>query len=251
MTRHNAPPRAAAVLAPQSLLFALPIAASPSILADQTQIASNTTNKDVTDRAAPPGRPGQQGSGFGCSGGTGGGNKPGGGGSGGGKPGGGFGGSGGTGGGGGKPGGGFGGSGGSGGSGDHRPGGGFGGSGGSWQGGSGFGGSGGSGFGGSGGSWQGGSWGEPGNYWEDDYDMVTLYEDAGYRGARISIRRWHSDLSRTPFNDRVSSIRTRGGLWQVCTDANFRGRCITLTGSVANFERLGINDQISSIRRVR
>lgn len=87
-------------------------------------------------------------------------------------------------------------------------------------------------------------------YQDEDADVAHLYEDANYSGRQISVTEASRDLSRWGFNDRVSSIRLRGGRWQVCTDADFGGRCVVLSASVNNFAALGVNDQVSSIRRL-
>jgi len=78
----------------------------------------------------------------------------------------------------------------------------------------------------------------------------VLFEDAGFRGSRITVSDREPDLSRQGFNDRVSSARFNGGRWQLCSDAGFRGRCVTVDDSVGNFADIGLNDQISSLRRL-
>ncbi|MCX9156361.1 beta/gamma crystallin-related protein [Niveibacterium sp. 24ML] len=92
--------------------------------------------------------------------------------------------------------------------------------------------------------------GQDGGYQDEDGDVALLYEDANYAGRQISVTESSRDLSRWGFNDRVSSVRLKGGRWQACTDADFGGRCVILTGSVGNFAALGVNDQVSSIRRL-
>lgn len=93
--------------------------------------------------------------------------------------------------------------------------------------------------GGSGGGWNGG-WGRT---------SITVYENANFRGASREFVGEDRNLGRTPFNDRISSMRVRGR-WEVCTDAEFRGRCRIVEGDV-RFLSDGFNDRISSMRPVR
>uniref|UniRef100_UPI0017489D42 beta/gamma crystallin-related protein n=1 Tax=Brevundimonas aurantiaca TaxID=74316 RepID=UPI0017489D42 len=94
-------------------------------------------------------------------------------------------------------------------------------------------------LGGSGGGWNGG-WGRT---------SITVYENANFRGASREFVDEDRNLGRTPFNDRISSMRVRGR-WEVCTDAEFRGRCRIVEGDV-RFLSDGFNDRISSMRPVR
>src|SRR5262249_671709 len=58
-----------------------------------------------------------------------------------------------------------------------------------------------------------------------------------------------SDLDRTDFNDRASSLVVQSGDWLVCEDAHFQGRCVTLhPGEYPSLDRMGLNHRISSIR---
>ena len=86
----------------------------------------------------------------------------------------------------------------------------------------------------------GGGWGR---------SSITVYEDANFRGASREFTSEDRNLGRTPFNDRISSMRVEGR-WEVCTDAEFRGRCRIVEGDV-RFLNGGFNDNISSLRPVR
>ena len=57
---------------------------------------------------------------------------------------------------------------------------------------------------------------------------ITLYENPGFQGRRMTLRGTTPDLDRTQFNDRAESIVVREGVWEVCTDARFSGRCVRL-----------------------
>ncbi|MFN3836933.1 MAG: beta/gamma crystallin-related protein [Brevundimonas sp.] len=77
---------------------------------------------------------------------------------------------------------------------------------------------------------------------------ITVYENSNFRGASREFTSEDRNLGRTPFNDRISSIRVQGR-WEVCTDAEFRGRCRVIDGDVRNLSG-GFNDSISSVRPV-
>lgn len=79
---------------------------------------------------------------------------------------------------------------------------------------------------------------------------VTLYVHANDRGPSLGLNRDIADLSRYRFNDNVSSIRIRSGVWEVCEHANYRGRCQIVDASVDRLNGIRLNDNISSIRRI-
>lgn len=91
----------------------------------------------------------------------------------------------------------------------------------------------------------GGNWGGNGGR-----NTITVYRDANYRGASLTLRGAVPDLRSSGLNDRISSMRFQGE-WEACTDANFRGRCQTFSNDVGNLDRFGMNDSISSLRPVR
>ena len=93
----------------------------------------------------------------------------------------------------------------------------------------------------------GGGWG-PGNGGGWNRSSMTVYENSNFRGASREFTSEDRNLGRTPFNDRISSIRVQGQ-WEVCTDAEFRGRCRIIDGDVRNLSG-GFNDSISSLRPV-
>lgn len=97
--------------------------------------------------------------------------------------------------------------------------------------------------GGNGGGWGGGNGGGWGR------TSITVYENSNFRGASREFTGEDRNLGRTPFNDRISSVRVQGR-WEVCTDAEFRGRCRIVEGDVRNLSG-GFNDSISSMRPVR
>ena len=94
-----------------------------------------------------------------------------------------------------------------------------------------------------GGGWGGGN----GSGW--GRSSITVYENSNFRGASREFIGEDRNLGRTPFNDRISSVRVQGR-WEVCTDAEFRGRCRIVEGEIRNLNG-GFNDSISSMRPVR
>lgn len=105
-----------------------------------------------------------------------------------------------------------------------------------------------------GGGWNGGNGGNNGGGWGGNnggwgQSSITVYESADYRGDSREFTSEDTNLGRTPFNDRISSVRVQGR-WEVCTDANFRGRCRIIDGDVRNLAPLGLDRNISSLRPV-
>jgi hypothetical protein len=79
--------------------------------------------------------------------------------------------------------------------------------------------------------------------------QVTLFQDDGFQGRRLSANGAVENFADRGFNDEASSAEVRGGTWQVCTDAYFRGQCATLRpGNYPSIGSLGLNDKISSLR---
>jgi hypothetical protein len=79
---------------------------------------------------------------------------------------------------------------------------------------------------------------------------VILYADVEFRGASRETGE-SRDFRNLDFNDTVSSIRIRSGVWEFCSDADFRGHCMTFDHDVPSLVPFGFNDTISSMRRVR
>lgn len=80
---------------------------------------------------------------------------------------------------------------------------------------------------------------------------AVLYEYPGFGGRSFVIEGdVVSNMGRTGFNDRASSIRIEGGYWMFCTDAFFQGTCRTFgPGEYASLP-WDITDKISSGRRI-
>ena len=91
----------------------------------------------------------------------------------------------------------------------------------------------------------GGAWVPPGT------PRAILYEYGGFGGRTFVIEGdVISNLDRTGFNDRASSIRIEGGYWMFCTDAGFQGTCRTFgPGEYASLP-WDITHKISSGRRI-
>lgn len=77
---------------------------------------------------------------------------------------------------------------------------------------------------------------------------VCFYEHVNFGGASFCMNPRERRSSLGAWNDRISSIRVRGGAEaQVCEHDNFRGRCVVVDRNVRDLGRRG-NDIISSIR---
>ena len=86
--------------------------------------------------------------------------------------------------------------------------------------------------------------------YRDVGSVVILYEHEGFRGETRRLGRDLRELSAIGFENRASSVRVRGGAWELCDAPGFRGHCIVVTDDVTNLRERGINDRVSSIRRV-
>ena len=80
---------------------------------------------------------------------------------------------------------------------------------------------------------------------------IVLYENDDFNGRTYSSFNSVSNLGDSGFNDRASSVRIRGGRWQLCADAYFRGNCVTLgPGEYRSLRAMGMNDKLSSAREL-
>lgn len=72
-----------------------------------------------------------------------------------------------------------------------------------------------------------------GNNWSDERPMwfgagngtVILYEHNNFEGKSRTLESPVRNFDQIGFNDMVSSLIVRRGLWELCTDAEFRGTC--------------------------
>lgn len=88
--------------------------------------------------------------------------------------------------------------------------------------------------------------GRPGR--PDRRAQVCFYERANFNGASFCARPGERIRALGAWNDRISSIRVRGGAEaQVCEHNGFNGRCVVIDRDVRNLGRRG-NNIISSIR---
>lgn len=80
---------------------------------------------------------------------------------------------------------------------------------------------------------------------------LTLFGRENFSGRRFQANEAISNLDRTGFNDRASSVIVRDGSWQLCEDAYFRGRCVMLQpGRYSSLREIGLSDRISSVREL-
>ena len=98
---------------------------------------------------------------------------------------------------------------------------------------------------GNGGGWGGNNGGGNGGWGQTS---ITVYDNANFRGSSREFVDEDRNLGRTPFNDRIVSIRVQGR-WEVCTDAEFRGRCRVIDRDVSRLDG-EFYRSISSLRPV-
>jgi hypothetical protein len=80
---------------------------------------------------------------------------------------------------------------------------------------------------------------------------LVLYEHDNYNGRSFRAENSVSNLGQEGINDMASSVKIRGGKWQLCEDAYFRGNCVTLNpGDYPSLNAFGINDKVSSAREL-
>jgi len=77
---------------------------------------------------------------------------------------------------------------------------------------------------------------------------ITLFEGPNFQGRSVTFNGEASNLDPIGFNDRVSSIIVRDGVWEGCVDAYFRGACTQFRpGEYPQLDRR-FNRSISSLR---
>ena len=79
---------------------------------------------------------------------------------------------------------------------------------------------------------------------------VTVYEDPGFKGARWSTTNGWAVIG-WEFNDKISSIKVRSGIWQFFKDDNFQNQLETLFPGHYDKLRPSSDNAISSFRCVR
>jgi len=80
---------------------------------------------------------------------------------------------------------------------------------------------------------------------------LTLFGQQNFNGRRFKSNESITNLDRSGFNDRASSVIIRDGVWQLCDDAYFRGSCVTLQpGRYASLREIGLNNRVSSAREM-
>ncbi|HEX5613160.1 MAG TPA: beta/gamma crystallin-related protein [Burkholderiales bacterium] len=78
---------------------------------------------------------------------------------------------------------------------------------------------------------------------------VTFYEHGNFQGRSFTTGQQITNLERSGFNNRASSVEVRGEPWQVCDGAGFSGSCVVLReGRYASLGDMGLNDSVSSVR---
>lgn len=80
---------------------------------------------------------------------------------------------------------------------------------------------------------------------------ITLFQHSDYQGDSRRLDGENRNLESLRFNDEVSSVIVRSGVWELCEHSDFQGRCITIDRDVRSLVDQGFNDQLSSVRRQR
>jgi hypothetical protein len=86
---------------------------------------------------------------------------------------------------------------------------------------------------------------------------IILFENINFSGKSLTLTGSEPNLKSKDFNDKVSSLIVRGGVWALYADSNYSGTQWTVSlydgvdddGALANYiEWHGENDKISSIK---
>ncbi|MDH7641061.1 beta/gamma crystallin-related protein [Sphingomonas oryzagri] len=79
---------------------------------------------------------------------------------------------------------------------------------------------------------------------------IVLFTKPGFQGRSYFTDHEVRKLSHKDMDDKVSSIRVLGGVWQVCKDDDFDGRCEIVDRSMPDTSVINMDDKISSVRPV-
>jgi hypothetical protein len=79
---------------------------------------------------------------------------------------------------------------------------------------------------------------------------AVLFSKDGFQGHSLYVDHPIRKLSHHDMDDKVSSIKILGGVWQVCKDDDFQGRCEIVDRSMPQTSVINMDDKISSIRPV-
>ncbi len=80
---------------------------------------------------------------------------------------------------------------------------------------------------------------------------IVVYEKQDFGGRVLTVQEDMSDLGRSGFNDRISSVEVFGAHWEICRDRGFAGPCIVLReGRYPSLASMGLENRVSSIREL-
>jgi len=80
---------------------------------------------------------------------------------------------------------------------------------------------------------------------------LVFYERPGLSGRSMVAQEDISDLRRTGFDQRISSVEVFGGPWEVCQQDGYAGRCAVLRpGRYPSLSEMGLDNRIASMRIV-
>jgi hypothetical protein len=80
--------------------------------------------------------------------------------------------------------------------------------------------------------------------------VMVLYDQAGFRGKRLTLIRDWPNLAPRRFDNLASSARVEGE-WELCEGPDYTGRCVRVSAATGDLSGLGMSDLVSSARRVR
>lgn len=100
-------------------------------------------------------------------------------------------------------------------------------------------------------AYKGNDWSPGGGAWYGAGNgSIILYENDNFDGKSRTLERQAANFDQIGFNDMVSSLVVRRGLWELCTDAEFRGTCRVYRPGEYPSVGPRLNDQFSSARLV-
>ena len=79
---------------------------------------------------------------------------------------------------------------------------------------------------------------------------IVLFSKPGFQGRSYFTDHEVRKLSTKDMDDKTSSIRVMGGVWQVCVDDKFEGRCEIVDRSMPDTRAINMDNKISSVRPV-
>jgi len=101
-------------------------------------------------------------------------------------------------------------------------------------------------------------WSTPLHLFNDKYSTtlplpsarLVLFDANNFRGRNIGITSNTPNLERRRFSDIASTARSRGGVWELCSEPKCGGTCVS-TDTDLDLNAAGVDNTIASVRLVR